>query len=87
MTVYVMAVLSTSLQKPLDFPVFFFVFGVYGVYGQSCQAILGCVMGVKICWIQIKMGHPLAQHGALLAQFRANGAHPSINFFASSPGS
>ena len=24
-----------------------------------------------------KMGHPLAQHGASLAPFRANGAHPS----------
>ena len=32
-------------------------------------------MGV---WIQIKMGHPLAQNGAALAPFRANGAHPSL---------
>ena len=32
-------------------------------------------MDVKMCWIQIKMGHPLAQHG--VAPFRANGAHPS----------
>ena len=33
-------------------------------------------------WIQIKMGHPLAQNGAengaALAPFRANGAHPSF---------
>ena len=29
-------------------------------------------------WIQIKMGHPLAQNGAALAPFCANGAHPSI---------
>ena len=28
-------------------------------------------------WIQIKMGHPLAQNGAALAPFRANRAHPS----------
>ena len=39
-------------------------------------------MGVKMGWIQIKMGHPLAQNGAengaALAPFRANGAHPSI---------
>ena len=35
-------------------------------------------MGVKMDWIQIKMGHPLAQNGAALAPFRANGAHPSI---------
>ena len=38
-------------------------------------------MGVKMCWIQMEMGHPLArngrQHGASLAPFRANGAHPS----------
>ena len=34
-------------------------------------------MGVKMGWIQIKMGHPLAQNGAALAPFRANGAHPS----------
>ena len=34
-------------------------------------------MGVKIGWIQIKMSHPLAQNGAALAPFRANGAHPS----------
>ena len=35
-------------------------------------------MGVKMGWIQIKMGHPLAQNGAALAPFRANGAHPSL---------
>ena len=34
-------------------------------------------MGVKMGWIQIKMGHPLARNGAELAPFRANGAHPS----------
>ena len=34
-------------------------------------------MGVKMGWIQIKMGHPLAQSGAALAPFRANGAHTS----------
>ena len=38
-------------------------------------------MGVKMGWIQIKMGQPLAQNGAengaALAPFRANGAHPS----------
>ena len=31
-------------------------------------------------WIQIKMGHPLAQNGAALASFRANGAHPSLYY-------
>ena len=36
-------------------------------------------MGVKMGWIQIKMGHPLARNGAALAPFRANGAHPSVN--------
>ena len=36
-------------------------------------------MGVKMGWIQIKMGHPLARNGAALAPFRANGAHPSSN--------
>ena len=35
-------------------------------------------MGVKMGWIQIKMGHPLARNGAALAPFRANGAHPSL---------
>ena len=35
-------------------------------------------MGVKMGWIQIKMGHPLARNGAVLAPFRANGAHPSL---------
>ena len=34
-------------------------------------------MGVKMGWIQIEMGHPLARNGAALAPFRANGAHPS----------
>ena len=34
-------------------------------------------MGVKMGWIQIKMGHPLARNGAALAPFRANRAHPS----------
>ena len=34
-------------------------------------------MGVKMGWIQIKMGNPLARNGAALAPFRANGAHPS----------
>ena len=34
-------------------------------------------MGVKMGWIQKKMGHPLARNGAVLAPFRANGAHPS----------
>ena len=38
-------------------------------------------MGVKMGWIQIKMGHPLAQNGAALAPFRANGAHPSIYIY------
>ena len=42
-------------------------------------------MGVMMGWIQIKMGHPLAQNGAengaALAPFRANGAHPSIHRF------
>ena len=32
-------------------------------------------MGVKMCWIQIKMDHPLAQNG--VTPFRANRAHPS----------
>ena len=36
-------------------------------------------MGVKMGWIQIKMGHPLARNGAALAPFRANGAHPSTS--------
>ena len=35
-------------------------------------------MGVKMGWIQIKMVHPLAQNGAVLTPFRANGAHPSL---------
>ena len=35
------------------------------------------LMGVKMCWIQIKMGNPLAQNGASLALFCAIGAHPS----------
>ena len=35
-------------------------------------------MGVRI---QIKMGHPLAQNGAALAPFRANGAHPSHRLY------
>ena len=35
-------------------------------------------MGVKMGWIQINMGHPLARNGAALAPFRAKGAHPSI---------
>ena len=34
-------------------------------------------MGVKMGWIQIKMGHPLARNGAALTPFRANRAHPS----------
>ena len=34
-------------------------------------------MGVKMGWIQIKMCHPLARNEAVLAPFRANGAHPS----------
>ena len=38
-------------------------------------------MGVKMGWIQIKMGHPLARNGAALAPFRANGAHPSTADF------
>ena len=33
----------------------------------------GCKNGMET-----KMGHPLAQNGAALAPFRANGAHPSI---------
>ena len=37
-------------------------------------------MGVKMGWIQIKMGHPLARNGAALAPFRANGAHPIVMF-------
>ena len=36
-------------------------------------------MGVKMGWIQIKMGHPLARNGAALTPFRANRAHPSVN--------
>ena len=39
-------------------------------------------MGVKMGWIQIKMGHPLALNGAALAPFRANGAHPSPVVFS-----
>ena len=27
-------------------------------------------IGVKMCWMQIKMDHPLAQHGGSLAPFR-----------------
>ena len=38
-------------------------------------------MGVKMGWIQIKMGHPLARNGAALAPFRANGAHSSTAVF------
>ena len=38
-------------------------------------------MGVKMGWIQIKMGHPLARNGAALAPFRANGAHPSYYLY------
>ena len=38
-------------------------------------------MGVKMGW---KMGHPLAQNGAALAPFRANGAHPSLYFLFTS---
>ena len=48
---------------------------------RCCMTILcegACVMGVKMGWIQMKMGHPLARNGAALAPFRANGAHPSI---------
>ena len=41
-------------------------------------------MGVKMGWIQIKMGHPLAQNGAAFAPFRANGAHPSYPICACS---
>ena len=41
-------------------------------------------MGVKMGWIQIKMGHPLARNGAVLAPFRANGAHPSSTTYAGS---
>ena len=37
-------------------------------------------MGVNMGWIQIKMGHPLAQNGAALAPFRANGAHPIATY-------
>ena len=37
-------------------------------------------MGVKMGWIQIKMGYTLARNGAALAQFRANGAHPSARY-------
>ena len=40
-------------------------------------------MGVKMGWIQIKMGHPLARNGAALAPFCANGAHPSSNHMTS----
>ena len=42
-------------------------------------------MGVKMGWIQIKMGHPLARNGATLAPFRANGAHPSYACLFSLP--
>ena len=41
-------------------------------------------MGVKMGWIQIKMGHPLARNGAALTPFRANGAHPSSTTYAGS---
>ena len=37
-------------------------------------------MSVWMCWIQIKMGHPVARHGASLAPFRTNGAHPSSGY-------
>ena len=40
-------------------------------------------MGVKMGWIQIKMGHPLAQSGAALAPIHANGAHPSNSYVRS----
>ena len=39
------------------------------------------MMGVKMGWIQIKMGNPLAQNGAALAPFRANGAHLSMYLY------
>ena len=42
-------------------------------------------MGVKMGWIQIKMGHPLARNGAALAPFRAKGAHPSYYHFLCIP--
>ena len=46
----------------------------------KCMLKSGCVIGVKtlMCWIQIKMGHSLAQNGALLAPFCANRTHPSV---------
>ena len=44
-----------------------------GLLGLKCMlksigvAWLYYVMGVKMGWIQIKMGHPLARNGAALA--------------------
>ena len=35
-------------------------------------------MGVKAGWIQIKMGHLLAQNGAVLAPFCANRVYSCI---------
>ena len=32
-------------------------------------------MGVKMCYMHIKMGNPLTQNGASLAPFHASGAH------------
>ena len=60
----------------------FFWPGVYGCQAfYAIKCIVGwlsySVMGVKMCRIWIKMGLPLAQHGASLAPFHANGAHPS----------
>ena len=47
------------------------------LYAIECIRLYCVAMGVKMCWIQIKMGHPLTRNGASLAPFRAIGAHPS----------
>ena len=58
---------------------------IMGLLGLKCMlksigvAMLKVCDGLKMSWIQIKMGHPLARNGAALAPFRANGAHPSNN--------
>ena len=38
-------------------------------------------MGVKMGWIQIKMGHPLARNGAALAPFRAHPSYSLIYYY------
>ena len=39
--------------------------------GVASRVAMRCVIGVKMGWIQIKIGHPLAQNGVALAPFRA----------------